>query len=350
MRTAMKKLLIILLCSACSLVPLGQGMPRWVDTQSRTAEYPQHTYITGFAADNLLPTETLAQATARLKTAALGTLSENIRIMVSKKTHSETISTAHSGTYSETERFWQGSITSSDAELVGVHVETHFDRAKKTLYAFAYANKRELIAYYAATIAGDVPQIEGLVKAAARLEAQGEKARARTQYKEAAGVLAKTAQAQALLMALGAASSGGVLPPEGWQALREEVTQALARLTLLVYVNGHEELFGKPCAIVTDKLTAALTAQDYRFTEDPARADFTLHIQAATRKIGDAAGTIVFCYADVVAELVDNRHRESVYKEALSHKGGSTTFERAGREALEEAAAALAEKLNKIIE
>ena len=137
---------------------------------------------------------------------------------------------------------------------------------------------------------------------------------------------------------------------EAWQALNDETVQALARLELSVYVNDHEELFGKPCDIVANKLKAELTMHDYRFTDDPSRADFTMNIRAATRKIGDTGAAIVFCFADVVVELIDNHARESLYKEEFSHKAGSTTFDRAGREALEEAAAAITEKLSKIIE
>jgi hypothetical protein len=345
----MKRSVIFLLYSACSLVLLGQGTPRWVDTQGREAEYPPHTYITGFAADNLLPSETLAQATARLKTAALGALSESIQVMISKKTHSETVSITHSGKYSETEIFGMEIATSANAEMVGVSTETHFDKAKKTLYAFAYANKRELMSYYSATVASDIQQVKSTVKTAAQLEEQNEKGKAHKQYSSAKKLLAKAGKALVLLRALDTNLSGNGGLFSEWQELNGEVEQAMARVELLVYVDSREEIFGKPCAIVANKLQAELTSNDYRFTENPALADFTLNIQATTRKIGDAGNTIVFCYADVEVELVDNHARESVYKEEFSHKGGSTTFERAGREALEEAATALAEKLNKII-
>ncbi|MDR2449206.1 MAG: hypothetical protein LBD52_04525 [Prevotellaceae bacterium] len=346
----MKRSVVILLCSACSLVPKGQGTPRWADAQSREAEYPSHTYITGFAEDNLLPSETLAQATEQLRKAALGRLSENIQVMVSKKTHSGTISVIHSNNFSETEVFGAEITTAADAEMAGVNTETYFDKAKKTLYAFAYANRRELMRYYNATATADIQQIKSTVKAAAQWEAQREKAKARKQYGNAKKQLAKTEKTLFLLRALdtGLSGSDGLFP--AWQELNDEVAQALAQVELLVYVNDREDIFGESCAIVANRLQAELTGNDYRITDNHSRADFTLNLHATTRKTGDAGSAIVFCYADVVVELVDNHARESLYKEAFSHKGGSTTFERAGREALEEAAEAIAEKLNKIIE
>ena len=341
----MKRVAIILLCSACSLAPRGQGLPRWVDTQSREAEYPANTYVTGFAVDDLLPEETPAQATARLTASALGALSGNIRIEISKTTHSEITSIARSGAYSETDVFGMKINTATAAEMVGIRTETYFDQTKNLLYAFACANKRELVSHYTATTADDMQQIKSILKTAVQLEAQRKKVNARQQYNKAKKLLEKTEKTMGLLLALDANLSTGA-----WQALNEEVIQALAQQELRVYVNGREDLFGQPCAIVANKLKAALATHGYRFTEDPARAELTLHLRAATRKIGDAGGTIVFCFADVAIELIDNHVRESLYKEEFSHKAGSTTFERAGREALEEAAAAITQKLMKIIE
>jgi hypothetical protein len=234
--------------------------------------------------------------------------------------------------------------------MVGVSTETHFDKAKKTLYAFAYANKRELMGYYSATVASDIQQVKSTVKTATQLEEQNEKGKAHKQYNNAKKLLAKAGKTLVSLKALDTNPFNNDKQLSEWQALNDEVEQALAHVELLVYVNSREEIFGKSCGIVANKLTAELAMQGYRFTDNPARADFTLHLRATTRKIGDAGNTIVFCFADVEVELVDNYARESVYKEEFSHKGGSTTFERAGREALEEAAEAITEKLNKIIE
>ena len=341
----MKRVAIILLCSACSLVPMGQGLPPWANTQSREAEYPAHTYVTGFAADNLLPDETLAQATARLTASALGALSGNIRMMISQHTHSKTISIARSGEYMETEVFGMNITTATEAEIAGIKTETYFDKTKKLLYAFASVDRRELVAYYTATTADDMQQIKSLLKIAAQLEGQREKVNAYRQYCAAKKLLAKTEKILVLLRALGANFSN-----DAWQALNEDAMQALERLKLLVYVRDSVELFGKPCDVVANKLKTALAKNNYRFTGDPSLADLTLNLRAATRKIGDAGATIVFCFADVVIELIDNHARESLYKEELSHKAGATAFERAGREALEEAAETITEKLMKIIE
>ncbi|MDR3286301.1 MAG: hypothetical protein LBT27_02505, partial [Prevotellaceae bacterium] len=62
-------------------------------------------------------------------------------------------------------------------------------------------------------------------------------------------------------------------------------------------------------------------------------------------KIGNEYDRIVFCYADVEIDLFNNFTNKSVYSDEFSQKGGSTTFDRAGREAFEEAASGIAEKI-----
>jgi hypothetical protein len=338
---------LLYMMTACAVV--RSEAPRWVDGKGREQEFPAALYFTGFTMGHVASGKDLPEVTRRLEKEAQALLTESIRVKIESETLLRSQSRSdHTADVVHTV-FTSAVHTAAGAEIVHLKTETWFDKAKKTLYAFAYANRHELITYYTATIAGDVQQIQGIVKTAVHLDEQGEKAKARKQYKEAAGLLVKTAKARDLLTALGATSSGDVLPPEGWQALRGEIVQALARLELLVYVNGHEELFGKPCSIVANKLQAELTNNDCRLTDDPSLADFILNIHATTRKIGDDAGTIVFCYADVVVELVDNKAQESVYKEELSYKGGSTALERAGRMALEEAAEQIAEKIYTII-
>jgi hypothetical protein len=320
-----------------------KGYHLGLTTQSREAEYPAHTYITGFAADDLSPKETLAQAVERLKKAALGALSEHIRVLIISEVYSETVSITRANTYNEEDIFIRKITTSTDAEIVGVHTETYFDKAKKTLYAFAYADRQELATYYAAIVASSLQQIQGLVTLAAQLEQQHEKAKARKQYKDAEVLLVKTAKAIDVSRALGASLSDDM-----WQILHKEVIQALARLELLVYVNSREDLFGKPSDIVANKLKAELSKSGYRFTDDATQADFTMTIDAATRKIGNTNDVIVFCYADVAIEWVDNHAQHGVYKDEQSYKGGATTWEGAGREALEEAAADITGKIHQI--
>ncbi|MDR0694885.1 MAG: hypothetical protein LBF81_06270 [Prevotellaceae bacterium] len=339
------KIIFTLLHIAAACTVARQDVPAWADSRYREQNFPSSLYFTGFTMGNVRSGEDLPELAGRLKKEAQALLSESIRVKIESETqlHSQSSSDNTTGIFHTV--FTSAVHSAADAEIVNLKTETYFDKAKKTLYAFAYANKRELITYYTATVADDMQQIQGAVKTAGLLERQREKAKARKQYENAAKLLAKAANVTDLLRALGAQPSGNALQASGQQALREEIAQALARLELLVYVNDREELFGQPCAIVANKLKAALATQGYHFTEDPAHAEFTLNLHATTRKIGDAGSTIVFCFADVEVEWIDNYAQKSVYKEELSHKGGSTTFERAGREALEEAAAFIAEKL-----
>jgi hypothetical protein len=343
-----RQIIFILFYMAAACAAAKQDVPGWVDNGRREQNFPSSLYFTGFTMGSVRSGEDLPEVTMRLKKEAQTLLAESIRVKIESETllHSQSGSDNTAGTFHTV--FTSAVHSAADAEIVNLKTETYFDKAKKMLYAFAYADKRELITYYTATVADDMPQIQGLLKTAGQLEEQCEKAKARRQYEDAAKLLAKTDRAMDLLRALGAPPSGNVWQAAGRQALHEEITQALMRLELLVYVNDREELFGQPCAIVANKLKAVLATQGCRFTGDPARADFTLHLRATTRETGVAGGMIVFCFADVEVEWIDHHAQKSLYKEELSHKGGSTTLERAGREAMEEAAAQIAEKLKRI--
>ena len=327
----------------------GQA-PRWLSSDGRRGAFPESVYVTGFAVGNVRPDETAHAATERLKKEAQGQLSDGIRVKVESERKSYSKSASANDAEELSALFESAVKTSSAAEIVGVQTDAYFDESENMIYAIAYAKRQELTSYYEADITLDAQRVEGFFRAALQLEKQGSKVAARQQYEEAIPLLAKLNHAQDMLIALGkgAADAEG-LQQERTEKLFTELRLSLARLELNVslFVESSEDIFGqKTTSVVANKLKAALARQSScTFTGDAAQSDFRLNLSASTRKIGEPTTAIVFCYADVTVELVDSYTGQSVYQDEISQKSGSTSYERAGRQACEEAAPKIAEKL-----
>jgi hypothetical protein len=339
------------LAICCGLLPLllvGQPAPRWLDGQWREQTYPAAAYLTAFVSETAVGDEPDAHATARMEQDVKRKIAESIAVRVKS---TETVieeSLQATATGDQYAALYLSTIeTFADATLTGLKAETFFDRKKRVRYAFACVNKQELTRYCAATVATQIEQAKSRIEAARGAPAL-DKTRLRKQYTEAARHLTEAARAQAVLTAFGRDAYDPTLRYDEWNALNNETIQALEQTTLTVYVAGHEDLFGKTCAVVADKLKTTLTQKGCTLTDNERTADYTLRIQAATRAIGNAADPIVFCYADVAVTLRHNPSQTTVYHDERSLKGGSTGRERAGREALNEAADEIAADLRNL--
>ncbi|GHT11899.1 hypothetical protein AGMMS4956_05640 [Bacteroidia bacterium] len=346
----MKKIVLTICFSVVFLALFGQGtLPAWLSDNTRDLRYPSETFYTGFAYNIIEKGKSSQDYVERTKTDAQTELVKKIRVKIEAKTQSSTSTLSTNGKYSESESFSNEAKTSANAEIVGIKTETYFDQWDNTVYAFAYANKYEVIGYYKANISMLIGQIEGSLKTAKNLEQSKEKSKARRQCEEAMSMFAKVRYAQDLLTALDAADSESLQQAKS-EALRNQATQMMARLAqgVYVYMKSSEDLLGKKVNIIAGKLKAILAQNGCSFTDDAAQADLKLTLSTTTREISNNNG-MVFCYADVEVDLYDNHKGKSVYNDEISQKGGSATAERAGRKAMEDAAPAIAEKILKWI-
>ena len=337
----MRKNIVILLAvlSAGSTV---FAQPNWLDAQSRRTEYPNSTFFTGFASDEQQQGETQNNAIARLKKAAQAYIAEAVRVQVSSETESRSKSVKIEGEEQFNSIFEKTVKTSAAIELTGLTTDSYVDKSG-TIYAFAYVNKYELKGSYTAVLTMNMQQLESVLSTAKQLEANGEKAKARTQYEEAIPLLVKVEQAQDVLVALDRNAS---LQRDKTAKYRSEIIQALARLSqgVYIYIESKEDMFGKNSTLITNKIKSVLSKNGCSFTNDISQADFILKLNASARKHGNS-GEIVFCYADVEVELVKKQTQKTVYQEELKEKGGHTTYENAAREAFEAAGKTIAGKL-----
>lgn len=308
--------------------------------------YPSNVFLTGFVSETLRPSDDVAQARERLKREAQKELSENIRLKIEGATQTSDKSVQVNGKEQIVSTYDASVRTSSNVEIVGITTDAYFDSRKNVVYAFAYANKYEVAGYYKANIAMLVQQAGSLLHTAEQLEQSGEKAKARKQCEEIAPLLSKARAAQDLLTAINATDSEGLQQAQ-LETLHNKSTQMLARLAqgVYVYVESSEEIFGAASSIIINKLKSTLAANGCSFVDEPAQADLKLTLTAKTRKTGNENSTVKFCYADVVVKLYSNSKQKVMFNDELAQKGSATSYEAAGRKAMESAVPKIADKL-----
>ena len=335
-----------------SLTLYGQGKaPAWINGSSREMEYPASSYYTGFAAAAIGSGESVETATERSTRIAKGELAEKIRVKIASQKTLESQSIGTGKGEQLREKFTSATSTEAQAEIVGVKVQTYYDKSGKKVYAFAYASRRELASYYKSNMSINIGQIESLMKTAQDLEASGEKAKARRQLEAAKPIFAKVRYAQDLLTAVNVNATPADLQQQKIENLYNQLVQMQARLAqgVYVYVESDERNFAKLTMVIENQLMAVLAKKGCSFVLSPLQADFQLYIIAATRRHSDYEG-FVTCYANVRVNLVDTRKKKSVFKDEFSQKGVASTKENAGRLALEDAVPVIANKISSWIE
>ncbi|MDR3327470.1 MAG: hypothetical protein LBT04_05005, partial [Prevotellaceae bacterium] len=188
------------------------------------------TFLTGFAEGNINGNETVDRALERIKTTAQSQLIENIKVSMSSNTRSEMYSNSVNGNYIEDESLYNATEKSSAAEIVGMKVESYYDKKSKMVYAFVYANKHELLGFYKAKLSSDVMQLEGILQTAKNLEVNKEKAKARQQLPAIQPLLVKIHASQELLIAIDTKIAAEDLQQAKVKQMLDDLAQIQARL------------------------------------------------------------------------------------------------------------------------
>jgi len=328
---------------------LGQSKPNWIENNSRNAQFPPSVFLTGFA--QRVVEKGISSEIEQVKLDAQSDLTKQIRLMIKTKTQSNTFSQSVNGQYDERETFENKSSAETNAEVVGMKTEIYHDKSANSVYAFSYANKYELIGYYKSNLSVNIWQTESFMKAAQDLETNNEKSKARQQLENVNPIFPKIRYAQDLLTAIDVNASTEDLQQEKIESLYNQLVQMQARLAqaVYVYVESKEDLFGQKVDIVANKVKAELAKIGCSFVENVEQADFKLKIHISTRHSSNDSG-MVFCYADTAVELYDNHKQKIVYGDEITQKGGSTTQDKAGRNAMNDVASKITEKLKNWIQ
>jgi len=342
----MKKFIFAILFLSVSLTIFGQITPDWLDEDFRTMKFHESVYFTGFSYGEVSGGKTLQDVMSQIKTDAQADLSRKIRLQIISHSQSEISAMSSGGQYYENESFLNRSTTESSTEVVGVKTESYYEVKTRIVYAFAYVNRNELIAYYKANLAMNLTQAESLLQIAQNLENSGEKVKARQQCEAVKLLLAKVRSAQDLLTAIDINSAPGNLLQARTEAMHDTLVQMQAQLAqaIYVYMESHEDLFGQKVDIVINKVKAELAKNGCSFVENVQQADFKLRINVSTRHSSNDSG-IVFCYADTQLELYHIRKQKIVYSDEIAQKAGGVSIDKSGRKAMADVALKISEKL-----
>jgi hypothetical protein len=333
-------------------VALAQGTaPAWLDSDVRNMQYPSETFYTGFGEVAVAAGEGQEKALNRAKQAAVGELSERVRVMVSSEKRSIDVSISGSDIEEQIRSKFQSAIkTASQTEVVGSKVNTYYDAARKTAYAFAYVSKAELTAYYQNQITLYLNKVDGALTSAAELAKKGVKVKARKQCEDVIQHFATVAYSQDLLTAIDPQADDAALQQRRSERLRNELVQTLTDLenSIYVYVECKEVVDGEKMEYIINKLPGLLTDNDCgcNFTTDEANADYVVKVDAYIARCNDA-GSAVFCWADATVSLYNVHTQKTLKPKIAETKGGWTgkNYTKAGEKAFDNLAQKIADEV-----
>jgi hypothetical protein len=341
----LKRFIILFLCLTSVNIVKAQKEPAWLMQSWRTEQYPSNVFITGFAQDEKNSTETLAEATERLKDLARTNLSESILASVKSVSDNYIQSITEDGDETFTEKFQYETQITTDLEINGIRVETY--TKDNVVYGFAYANKYEIIGYYKANLNMFVQQIEGFISTAKELEEQREKVKAKTEYNKTLPIFTEVTEAQGILSAVDKNITEDDLKMGKTMKLYNEVVQANARLEqgIYVYMVTNEDVFGEKTIAIENHLKAILAENGCSFTEDEDAADWKIKINASSREYS-YSNNVYFSYVDAKVELFKAPSDKHVYQNEFSQKGAhSKSYSAAAGKAYTEVSKPISEKI-----
>jgi len=120
--------------------------PAWVSYERRNAKFPNSRYLIGFSSETVVKEEPREDILERLSGYAKDKLVQSIVTDI-QSTIALEINTLNGETREELK---SSSVSSANATIAGLKIETYFNDSKKETiaYAFAYAEKAEVIKYY----------------------------------------------------------------------------------------------------------------------------------------------------------------------------------------------------------
>jgi hypothetical protein len=141
MNTSKFQITIILLLT---LLQAQAQKPSWIDFNSRKQNFPQGSYLTGFATSKIDKAIPKDEQFLILKGYVKSELVESINVTVS----SESLLHSEENFKTATQNYTQTTVSFAHAELPGMKIETWDDKKTKQLYAFSYILTADLCDYY----------------------------------------------------------------------------------------------------------------------------------------------------------------------------------------------------------
>jgi hypothetical protein len=138
----MKRFILLLFVSTVT-ISLKAQEPAWLDPVSRATKWPEEKFLTAFATEVVDKKQSETDALQQLNEVIKGQLSDAILVSINAQTEMN-ITVDNAATDQKLER---RSASASDVDLVGLQLDSYFDKRKRSLYAFGYVSIDELAKY-----------------------------------------------------------------------------------------------------------------------------------------------------------------------------------------------------------
>jgi hypothetical protein len=166
----MKRVYLFLIVSLLTSVLLAQE-PVWLDPVSRANNWPEEQFLIAFGTEVLGKDQSESEAQSKLYEIVKSQISDAILVSINAQT-SLNITVENAATDEKLER---KSASSSEVELVGLKLDSYFNKRKKSLYAFGYVSIKELSDYHRKNIMDKSTQVDQNLKQAASSSNKSEK-------------------------------------------------------------------------------------------------------------------------------------------------------------------------------
>lgn len=244
----------------------------------------------------------------------------------------------------------------TDLDLKLAKTESQTDIVTGEVFVIAYINKREACRYYGNEFQMLLGKVDNACQIAENYERQGFKLKAKNELQDALSELDATEeiffwfnifgmQEQQLQDYLDQSHGKE-------QSLKSKIAELEHNVTYCVVCVADN--FGKSYPKLANEVKGGLSSSGCSFTDDPAAADYVIHIEASAREYNKAnigGSTACFAFVDVEVSIDKTATNQRIFEDELSVKGSHTLgFEEAAREAYKQTGKAIVKLLQENIE
>lgn len=318
----LKSILFLFAFSYLLTAQQQQDLPNWVNPEYRQYMHPSEDWYSGFSVDKMHDGEKLIEALQRVENSARSKLVEQIQISI--ESNSKLISTSFSknvnGTQSETLTidYSQDISTKTNAETVGLEVESHYDSNSQMLYAYAFVERDKLAAYYSNQEDAAIRQAEEELLIVDALADSGQKLAA---YKRCLNITSILNKAQKSRLFLSSVNGDEAAYSEKYFSLLQETEKRLRELNqstrvyiVCEWVCPEYPQYTAISDVLTNNISSMLSKNGCVVVSDPDSADYLLNLKASTTQRSDGSDQygIISYYADISGDLMNVRSSKSV--------------------------------------
>lgn len=320
MKISKRKILFCWSFIACALLT---AQPMWIESGYRSANYPASVFYSAYV-DQAYTSEPNEMITSLKEQLRAQVASE---IKVSVKSQTEINTSQVNGNFNKSAS--QDIISTSDLELTGLTFESYINEEQKKVFAFAYANRFEIAAYFKANINIKLQQVDSRIAVAESNTTQGELSKAVSEYQAVETAIADIKKDQDVLLAVSNGSTNGV-QSERTLLLEQKTKNALVKLEqqALIYLSCSAKLTDGTSVDLGSKVTGLLSAKGFRFTKNMDEALWLIDIKGNARDYNLTQG-IYFSYASASYSLTNAKLEQQVFENSSSKKSGSRSYKEA---------------------